>query len=308
MEMMNTSPTDTIDLTDVHFEAGLDFTFTGSLITSLAPGERVLIVSNRSAFETRYGTAFSHRIAGEFGPNRLDNAGERLHLVDALGGTIADFTYNDKLPWPTEAGFAGYSLVLAAPAIDEHDYGTADNWFGGEASFPLVSEVNQGDGTSLVTRRSNLPHTPATKPAFFLRLRAHSLGRVSFADWMAEQGASDPQAPFRSSSLSNLLAYAVGADLAPVPEAALPGFTTVTDGGITYPAISYRARKGAGDVTYTVEISENLVDWDNGAAFTAQVVSPVVNGDGTETVTVRSLLSIASAPGQFLRLHIGLLL
>ena len=41
--------------------------------------------------------------AGEFGPSRLDNTGERLHLVDVVGVTIADFRYNDKMPWPTES-------------------------------------------------------------------------------------------------------------------------------------------------------------------------------------------------------------
>ena len=97
-------------------------------ITTLAPGERVLIVSNQAAFEARYGTSMNSSIAGQFGPSRLDNAGERIHLVDALGGTIQDFTYNDKHPWPTEAGFTGYSLVLIDDGASMPDHSQASNW------------------------------------------------------------------------------------------------------------------------------------------------------------------------------------
>ena len=99
----------TIELTDVRFDAGIDFTFTGSSVTTLAPGAKVLVVRNQAAFEARYGLGLSSTIAGEFAPSRLDNAGERIHLVNALGATIQDFTYNDSLPWPTESGFPGYS-------------------------------------------------------------------------------------------------------------------------------------------------------------------------------------------------------
>ena len=140
LEMRNISATDTIDLTDAHFVVGIDFTFTGSSLTTLAPGERVLIVCNQSAFEARYGTGHSARIAGEFAPTRLDNAGERLHLVGALGVTIADFTYNDKHPWPTESGFAGYSLVLKSVAVPSPDYTLAENWRSSTVALPDVDD------------------------------------------------------------------------------------------------------------------------------------------------------------------------
>jgi hypothetical protein len=402
LEMMNISPTATIDLTDVHFETGIDFTFTGSAIRSLAPGERVLIVGNQNSFEVRYGTASSSRIAGEFGPSRLDNAGERIHLVDALGVTVADFTYNDKIPWPAEAGFAGYSMVLKSFAIAGHDYSSVGNWrssaliggnpdasdstpligspkadddhdgfnklleyalgtndsdpadiggnisggiqslevggaiddymtithrrnlsaddagllpegsvdlrtwFGGEANFPLVSEINQGDGTALVTRRTLLPISAGTGSKLFLRLRAHRVLTISFADWMTSRDATDPEAPFGHSSLSNLLAYAVGADLASAPEAALPKILIVNDGGVDYPALIYRVRKGASALAYEVEMSGDLVTWHGDGAMAVEVGFPQGNGDGTETVTIRSIAPVSLGSREFMRLRIHL--
>ena len=120
----------------------IEFTFTGSAITTLAPRERVLIVCDQAAFEARYGTVHNNRIAGEFAPTRLDNAGERLLLLDGLGEVIADLTYNDKIPWPSQAGFAGYSMVLKPGALPGPDY-----------NFP-------GSG-ALMTNLLDIPGTPA---------------------------------------------------------------------------------------------------------------------------------------------------
>ena len=54
----------TLDLTDLRFTKGVDFDFAGSAVTSLAPGEFVLVVRNLAAFEARYGTGLP--VAGEF--------------------------------------------------------------------------------------------------------------------------------------------------------------------------------------------------------------------------------------------------
>ena len=64
LELLNTSSTTTIDLTGVQLSAGITFDFTDSAITSLAPGQRVLIVEDIDAFNFRYGVG--HPIAGQY--------------------------------------------------------------------------------------------------------------------------------------------------------------------------------------------------------------------------------------------------
>ncbi|MEO1824750.1 MAG: CotH kinase family protein [Roseibacillus sp.] len=151
IEMKNVSG-DTINLTAVKFTEGIDFDFTFSDVTSLAPGEFVLVVRNRASFEARYGTSYSDRIAGEYLPTRLENAGERLHLVDGVGNTIANFRYNDRDPWPEAAGRDGSSLVLASPTVPVPDYSIPDNWrasaaAGGNPGTGLLID-SDGDGLS----------------------------------------------------------------------------------------------------------------------------------------------------------------
>ena len=68
-------------------------------------------------------------------------------------------------------------------------------------------------------------------------------------------------------------------------------------------AMTYRRNLGADDVVYQVEVSSDLVSWST--MGTGQVrASP--NGDGTETVTIRSLTPLTQELRQFIRLQVEL--
>jgi hypothetical protein len=89
----------------------------------LNPGESIVVVHNRAAFISRYGTGI--RIAGEFSGS-LDNAGERLTLLGPLGEPILDFSYDPGWYPITDGG--GFSLVAADPTAAPSTWGQAQNW------------------------------------------------------------------------------------------------------------------------------------------------------------------------------------
>ncbi len=103
------------DLSTVSFTDGVTFDFAAGAITTLAPGEFILVVRSESAFLSRYGADLAGLIAGEYA-GRLANGGENVKLVDYWAGTIAQFEYSDGPDWPQEADGDGASLVLADPA------------------------------------------------------------------------------------------------------------------------------------------------------------------------------------------------
>jgi hypothetical protein len=126
VEIMNVGPV-AIDLAGVRFTGGIEFDFAIGEVRWLAPGERAVVVSNRDAFEMRYGAPLSAlRIVGEF-RNNLSNDGETIVLVDAAGAEIRNFTYNDKNPWPEAADGSGASLVLINP-LRNPDHNNPLNW------------------------------------------------------------------------------------------------------------------------------------------------------------------------------------
>ncbi|HUT45804.1 MAG TPA: lamin tail domain-containing protein [Sedimentisphaerales bacterium] len=113
--------TETINLNLVSFTNGIDFTFPG---TELAAGEYVVVVQDRSVFEARYGTNIN--IAGQYS-GKLNNAGERIELQDAIGRTILDFRYKDG--WRSITDGEGFSLTIIDPANpDLSSWDEKDSW------------------------------------------------------------------------------------------------------------------------------------------------------------------------------------
>ena len=110
-----------VDMKDAAFTLGIAYTFPTA---TLAPGARLLLVRNAAAFAQRYGAGPA--VFGTF-TGGLNNAGERLLLLDRGGVPILDFTYGDGSPWPAEADGAGFSLTLLNPTANP-DAGTASNW------------------------------------------------------------------------------------------------------------------------------------------------------------------------------------
>ena len=127
IELQNTS-NQTLSLEGVSFSDGVNFTFTGSSLTSLVPGGCALVVSNQTAFESRYGTGLP--IAGEY-EGGLDKKGEKIALNDSRGGAIVEFEYSDGRGWPGATCGAGHSIVPLPMALVNEPTGSLQyggNW------------------------------------------------------------------------------------------------------------------------------------------------------------------------------------
>ena len=124
----------TINLANVTFTEGISFTF-GNI--NLTPGQHILLVRNLAAFSLRYG-ATGFNLAGPY-DGALDNAGERITLVDANGLFIHNFQYDDEGAWPLAADGQGSSLEV----IDVNgDYNDPANWRASDNSNGSPGESN----------------------------------------------------------------------------------------------------------------------------------------------------------------------
>lgn len=124
IELLNINPVKSLDLALLRFAAGVEFTF--PVGATLAPGERIIVVRNRAAFEAVHGPA--PNVVGEFQlDGALDNSGDHLTLLDTNGRILLDFSYGDDPPWPESADGDGDSLVLIDPLANP-DHGDFSNW------------------------------------------------------------------------------------------------------------------------------------------------------------------------------------
>jgi CotH kinase protein/Lamin Tail Domain/Bacterial TSP3 repeat len=123
IELKNISTNVTLSLAGVRFTNGIDFSFTGSAVTSLLPGARVLVVKNTNAFTTRYGGGLP--VAGQYVGN-LDNDGERIQLLDSNNEEILDFSYDDD--WYPITDGLGFSLVIVNEAAEPDAWDQKSQW------------------------------------------------------------------------------------------------------------------------------------------------------------------------------------
>lgn len=268
IEITNISSTVTVDLTGVHFSEGVDFSFTGSSITSLAPGASVLVVKNQAAFELAFGTSVSSRIAGAFANSTgLSNSGERITLDDATNSTIHRLTYSNVTPWPVTSGAA---LVLLNPTT-RPDHNDETNW---EASASV-----QG--------------SPAGATA-------------QFASWLAARGETNPLADPDGDGWSELLTYGLGQDLAGQSFVYNVQAETFNVSGTNGDYLSAETTvRNNSDVAPIPQLSSDLSDWADSILGTDTVlVSNVDNGNGTSTVKYRSMQKVVPGGRQFIRVKV----
>ncbi|MCB1125778.1 MAG: lamin tail domain-containing protein, partial [Verrucomicrobiae bacterium] len=109
IELRNLLPV-ALDLSGYRLVDGVGFDFSVGTVGALPPGGRVVVVANRTAFETRYGSLPA--VTGEF-TGSLDNGGETLRLLGPMGQLVQEVRYKDG--WYPATDGNGFALVSTHP-------------------------------------------------------------------------------------------------------------------------------------------------------------------------------------------------
>ena len=127
IELHNTSTDTTLNLAGVKFTDGMTFDFTGSMVTSLAPGQYAVVVVDSAAFAARYGST-GIAVAGTY-TGQLNNAGETVRLEDPGTFTIQEFAYDDNgVGWHGTTDGDGPSLVIINVMGDPENWSSGSHW------------------------------------------------------------------------------------------------------------------------------------------------------------------------------------
>ncbi|MGI8601958.1 MAG: lamin tail domain-containing protein [Verrucomicrobiales bacterium] len=266
IELLNISAS-AVDLSGVKFSVGVLFDFEGTpLQLTLPPGGRILAVGHSQGFQARYG-AGPGPIAGQF-TGSLDNGGELLTLVAANGSVIKEFTYDDVAPWPGSADGEGYSLVLIHPTANP-DHTNPTNW-------RMSTAINGNPG--------------AVK------------GSLAYSAWKTANGVVNELIDGDFDGVSNLLEYAFGTSPAASSVGSLPRVRvmpiTVNNVEANYLVLEITRSLANDDVLFKVQSSSNLAVWSGGGAV---LVDEIHSGNGTSTITYRSLNPFPADGRLFLR-------
>jgi len=163
IELLNTGP-NTLDLSEVTISDAVDFSFAGSGVTSLGPGQYVVIVRNLSAFSSRYDT--SGMLIADGYSGKLANDGERIRITGKWNAEILNFQYSDGRLWPLAADGSGHSLVPVETAMADQPGGLLNypgNW---RASTFIHGSPGRADPTlpKVVVLNEIMAHTDSNDP------------------------------------------------------------------------------------------------------------------------------------------------
>lgn len=272
LELVNNGSSN-LDLSNAKFTEGVSLTFaSGTILTS---GQRVIVVANQVAFEMRYGSGLP--IVGVYNEN-LDNGGEQIQIIDAVGENILEFSYNDN--WYSQTDGEGYSLVMLDPvATPVTDFDESINWG--------VSATTGGDPAAL----------SATTSMTYQFWKNQNFTESELLDLAITGDTAD----LDGDGLSTVLEYALGFD--PKVKNSDLGYSAALVGVSSddYLSMTLRRQKNAIDLTYEVQVGTTLQGW---VETILQVGAVSDNGDGTETITIRDTVSVANGEKRFIRLSV----
>jgi hypothetical protein len=246
IELANTGTTD-VNLEGYRFTQGIQFTFPQY---NLPAGARAVVVKNRPAFESRYQTSLP--IIGEY-LGSLNNKGEQLTLIDNLGETVADFSYEDD--WYPIADGPGFSLVLRP---DQENTSDKDSWSGGTVLYgtPGVPEPLNSIPPSVVISEL-LPKAVGTNaPA--LELQNLSATPADISGWFI---SDDIQKPMR---------YRIPAGTVLAPGAFLVINTSEFSSGINVLDRFSFSDRGEAVFLFSADSNTNLTGYVHGFSFGPQ--------------------------------------
>jgi uncharacterized delta-60 repeat protein len=119
---------------------------------------------------------------------------------------------------------------------------------------------------------------------------------------LADANSSGDLADPDRDRLNNLLEFALNQEPKLAGATSLPTAAIQNIGGLDYLTLTFRRRAPALDLTYSPRTTATL-----GGSWNADAVlvgAPVINGDGTETVTFRDSVPRTSATQRFMRLEV----
>lgn len=179
---------------------------------------------------------------------------------------------------------------------------------------PFGPPLENGDGTRTITVRDVVPIGSPASPRFMrLRVSRPAPSPTTFSTW---QRQNFPVAELSNPSIAgetatpagdgtpNLLKYALKVGPRSSAMSALPSAGVQRIGNASYLTINYRRSSAAADLIFAAEWNSNDLSAESWTRGGVPLGLPVDNGDGTQSITIRDDVPIASTtPTRFVRMR-----
>ena len=206
-------------------------------------------------------------------------------------------------------GAAGASIELAVTELNSVNTNPLDHFTPGSATATVFSYGNANDlsGGDLTTGTAAIPGTTFdyTFPSYSMSVLVVKgqyenwrEGKFTAAELLNGSFSGDHGQPAHD-GIPNLLKYALGLDPKLPATTGLPATGRLPLNGMTYLTLTFTKQRALTDISYAVQVSGDLLNWQSGPLVTARI------DDGTsDTATYRDLTAIRDVSPRFIRLNV----
>jgi len=208
-------------------------------------------------------------------------------------GTGAQIYVDGNLVYSTLIGGTGWGATVSFNFV-------APIQTGSQVDFVLTPGPATNVDYDYVDFRA-LISVPPTPPTTFTAWQQQNFTAAEFIDPTISGATATPG----GDGVPNLIKYSVNLDAYAFSLGAVPSVGIQNVGNNRYLTLSFREASGPTDLIFTTEFSDNLLSgaWTSGGVILGQ---PILNGDGTQTITIRDDLPIdPSMRMRFVRLRVS---
>jgi unsaturated rhamnogalacturonyl hydrolase len=234
-------------------------------------------------------------------------AGSQVHALNALPvitNQPAGCSVNVGQTVPLSVAATGNPAPAYQWQKDGVNVTNGSNVFGATTSTLTLTNVQMADAGSYTVVVTNLAGSATSGAATLNVLWTFAAYQEQYftGTELADPTVSSPAADPDHDGVSNLEEYALGLDPRQ-PDATLAQPMVDTSSG--YLTLTFIRRHDVGDLSYIVEVSDDLVTWSSGSGCTREVSVTALDAQ-RDWVTVQDLTPISAVTSRFMRLRLHL--
>ena len=217
------------------------------------------------------------------------------HAARLASGNLALLVINKHPSLDLTAQVSLANFLPGSTTADVFSYGKPNDTSSTDITTATLSQV--GSSFNATFPSYSMTVMVLQQPQSFTNWRAQNFTPTELADDSISGPVADPD----HDGIPNLLEYSLGLSPKAAGSSGLPVAGTQPFSGKNYLTLNFNKPLTIGDVTYTVQVSNDLKTWNSGTGYVLRT------DDGTTSQAVfRDATAIGDSPSHFIRLQVTL--
>jgi hypothetical protein len=215
-----------------------------------------------------------------------------IYAARVVNGSLALLVINKDPTADLPAQIALNNFTAGSSSAPVYWYGKADDL----ATSGITTGTASVSGTAFSYTFPSYSMSVVVVKSQFENWREQNFTAAQLSNWTISGDTGNPS----GDGIPNLMKYALGLNPnVPAGATGLPALGQASVSGKTYLTLTFTDEAALTDIAYTVQVSNDLVNWESGASYTVRT-----DNGTTNTAVYRDLTAIGTTQQRFMRLSV----